>query len=504
MNSLNGHLRFNTLLCALLALTLTAMSVSTGATAQNQGSTLPTIGGTGGGLIAGQQEADIGRQVLVSLRRFAPQITDPLVYDYLSAILYRLVPAAPLQNRDLTLALIDDPAINAFAVPGGIVGVNGGLFLFARTEQQFASVLAHELAHLSQRHFARRLEQQQTSTPLTIAGLIAGIVLTAVTQSDIGIAAIVGTQALAIQNMLEYSRANEQEADRVGLDILANAGLDPRGMPEMFEIMTRQNRLQGNRVPEYLSTHPLTQSRVADTQNRAEQYPLKHIDDSPEYHLIRARLQVHYAVSAAAAIDSFRAALNESKNAGSSNSLGSNASNTAIRYGLAVAYIKDGQYPEAETLLNQLLLANPGRITFQVTLARSLIAARRLTEARALLVRALARNPGNYPITHTLAQLELASDNGAAAAELLSQLARNKPQQEHLWFQLAEAEGMARNIVGVHRARAEYDALMGDLESAQRQLRQAQEKLTAGSPMRQIVTERLSAITAELNVRRNG
>ncbi|EAZ98732.1 M48 family metalloprotease, partial [Marinobacter sp. ELB17] len=302
MNSLNGHLHFNTLLCALLALTLTAMGVSTGAAAQSQGSTLPTIGGTGGGLIAGQQEADIGRQVLVSLRRSAPQITDPLVYDYLSAILYRLVPAAPLQNRDLTLALIDDPAINAFAVPGGIVGVNGGLFLFARTEQQFASVLAHELAHLSQRHFARRLEQQQTSTPLTIAGLIAGIVLTAVTQSDIGIAAIAGTQALAIQNMLEYSRANEQEADRVGLDILANAGLDPRGMPEMFEIMTRQNRLQGNRVPEYLSTHPLTQSRVADTQNRAEQYPLERIEDSPEYRLIRARLQVHYAASAAAAM----------------------------------------------------------------------------------------------------------------------------------------------------------------------------------------------------------
>ena len=502
MNSLNGHLRFNTLLCALLALTLTTVSVSTGAAAQSQGSTLPAIGGTGGGLIAGQQEADIGRQVLVSLRRSAPQITDPLVFNYLSAILYRLVPSAPLQNRDLTLALIDDPAINAFAVPGGIIGVNGGLFLFARTEQQFASVLAHELAHLSQRHFARRLEQQQASAPLAIAGLIAGIVLTAVTQSDIGIAAIAGTQALAVQNRLEYSRANEQEADRVGLDILANAGLDPRGMPEMFEIMARKSRLQGNRVPEYLSTHPLTQSRVADTQNRAKQYPLERIEDSPEYHLIRARLQVHYATSTAAAIDSFRAALNQLKNTSASAS--NDISNTAIRYGLAVAYIEDGQYAEAETLLNQLLLANPGRITFQVTLAQSLIAARHLTEARALLVRALARNPGNYPITHTLAQLELTSDNGAAAAELLSQLARNKPQQEHLWFQLAEAEGMARNIVGVHRAKAEYDALMGNLESAQRQLRQAQEKLAAGSPMRQIVTERLSTIAAKLDVRRNG
>lgn len=504
MKSLNGRLQPRPLLCALLMLTLTSAGISSGAAAQGQSGMLPTIGGAGGGLIAGQQEADIGRQVLVSLRRSAPQITDPLVYDYLGTIIYRLVPAAPLQNRDLTLALIDDPAINAFAVPGGIVGVNGGLFLFARTEQQFASVLAHELAHLSQRHFARRLEQQQTSTPLTVAGLIAGIVLTAVTQSDIGIAAIAGTQALAIQNMLEYSRAHEQEADRIGLDILANAGMDPRGMPEMFEIMTRQNRLQGNRVPEYLSTHPLTQSRVADTQNRAEQYPLGRVADSPEYHLIRARLQVHYAVSAADAIDSFSAALNQLESSDStSNNASKNSSTTAIRYGLAVAYMEDGQNSKAESLLNELLQANPGRITFQVTLAQSLIAAKRLTDARAMLVKALARNPGNYPISYTLAQLELASDNGAAAADLLSQMARNKPQQEHLWLQLAEAEGMARNIVGVHQARAEYDALMGDLESAQRQLRQAQEKLPAGSPLRQVVTERLSAITAMLSARRN-
>ncbi|MCP4066411.1 MAG: M48 family metalloprotease, partial [Gammaproteobacteria bacterium] len=218
---------------ALLALLLFSMP------GHAQESRLPSIGGSGGGLIAGQQESDIGQQVMVSIRRSAPRISDPLVYDYLSAITYRLVPSAPLQNRDLTLALIDSPAINAFAVPGGIVGVNGGLFLNAATEQQFASVLAHELAHLSQRHFARRMEQQETSAPLTLAGMIAGIVLSAVTQSDIGFAAIAGTQALAAQNMLAYSRSHEQEADRVGLDILASAGMDPRGMPEMFEIMMR-------------------------------------------------------------------------------------------------------------------------------------------------------------------------------------------------------------------------------------------------------------------------
>ena len=310
-----------------------------------QESQLPSIGGNGGGLIAGQQESEIGQQVMVSIRRSASQISDPLVYDYLSNITYRLVPSAPLQDRDLTLALIDSPAINAFAVPGGIVGVNGGLFLNAATEQQFASVLAHELAHLSQRHFARRMEQQETSAPLTLAGMIAGIVLSAVTQSDIGLAAIAGTQALATQNMLAYSRANEQEADRVGLDILANAGMDPRGMPEMFEIMMRQNRMQGNRLPEYLSTHPLTQSRVADTRNRAEQYPDEHIRDGQEYHLMRSRLQVYYAPSPDIAVKTFEAYLDQPDA----------QRNEAIRYGLSAAYLEDKQYDKALNILNNLL-----------------------------------------------------------------------------------------------------------------------------------------------------
>lgn len=440
---------------ALLALLLFSMP------SHAQENRLPSIGGSGGGLIAGQQESDIGQQVMVSIRRSAPRISDPLVYDYLSAITYRLVPSAPLQNRDLTLALIDSPAINAFAVPGGIVGVNGGLFLNAATEQQFASVLAHELAHLSQRHFARRMEQQETSAPLTLAGMIAGIVLSAVTQSDIGFAAI--------------------------------AGMDPRGMPEMFEIMMRQNRMQGNRLPEYLSTHPLTQSRVADTRNRAEQYPDENIRDGQEYHLMRSRLQVHYAPSPDVAVETFEAYLDRPDA----------QRNDAIRYGLSVAYLEDRQYEKAVDILNDLLATNPGRITFQVTLAEVRLAQDRVDEARSILKDALARNPGNYPITHTLALTEIADGNGAAAAEHLKQLTRQLPGQEHLWLKLAEAEGMARNIVGVHRARAEYDVLMGDLESAQRQLRQAQEKLPAGAPQRQIVTERLAEITSRLHARAN-
>lgn len=476
----------------LIAMSLAATLLFSAGPAQAQEASLPSIGGSGG-LISGQQEADIGQQVMASIRRSAPQIQDPLIYDYLQAITYRLVPSAPLDNRDLKLVLIDSPALNAFAVPGGIVGVNGGLFLNAATEQQFASVMAHELAHLSQRHFARRMAQQETSAPLTLAGMIAGIVLSAVTQSDIGIAAIAGTQALSIQNMLAYSRSHEQEADRVGMEIMANAGMDPRGMPEMFEIMMRQNRLQGNQLPEYLSTHPLTQSRVADSRNRAEQYPDERIPDGQEYHLIRSRLQVRYAQSPELAVQTFEDYLNRDDA----------KRNDAIRYGLGVAYQRNSQYTQAERIMRELLDNNPGRITFQVTLADILLDQERHEDARALMTRALARNPGNYPISWTLAKIEIADGNGAYAASLLRELARSLPDREQIWLRLAEAEGMARNIVGVHRARAEYYALMGDLQSAQRQLRQAQEKLPAGSAERQVVNERLNDIADSLQARRS-
>lgn len=445
---------------------------------------LPSIGGLGGGLLSDQLERNIGQQVMSSLRRSAAQVHDPLINDYLASIVYRLVPHAPMNSRELTLVVIDSPQINAFAVPGNIVGVNGGLFLHADSEQQFGSVIAHELAHLSQRHFARRLEQQERSAPLTAAGLIAGILITAMTGSEAGIAAIAGTQALSIQNMLTYSRAHEQEADRVGLEIMANAGLDPRGMPEMFEIMMRQSRMQGNRIPEYLSTHPLTQNRVSDTRSRAEQYRRRQVDDTLEYHLMRTRLQVHYARSLGEATAMLEAYIEEPKA----------IRKDAARYGLAVAYLAASRNQEAEQILAGLLDNHPDRITYQVTRAEALVAMDRLSDARELMQRALRRNPGNYPITEMLATIELADDNGARAADYLRTLTRDHSYRENLWLRLAEAEGKARNIVGVHQARAEYDILMGDLESAQRQLRQAQERVRPEAPLRQIISERLAEV----------
>lgn len=450
--------------------------------AQNQ--ELPTIGGLGGGLISEQQEAEIGRQVLGTLRRNAERIEDPLAEDYLQSMVYRLLPSVPLSDKHISLVLIDNPSLNAFAVPGNVVGVNGGLFLHADTEQEFASVLAHELAHLSQRHFARRLEQQKTNAPMALAGMIAGIVLSAVTKSDLGIATIAGTQALTVQNMLQYSRAHEQEADRVGLEIMADAGLDPKGMPQMFEEMMKENRLQGNQPPEYLSTHPLTQNRVSDTWSRAEQYPDRQVEDSLEYHLTRTRLQIHYIQTPDVAVEYFQEL--DARSPG--------LTNPAASYGHAIALLAANRAAEAEPILQSLLTSQPGRITYTVSLAEAKLALKQGRKANQLMRQALTRNPDNFPITDMLAKTELAIGDAGSATATLRKLTREYPEKETLWLRLAEAEAQARNIVGVHQARAEYDILMGDLEAARRQLLEAQEKSLPGTPTYQTITERLSEI----------
>lgn len=442
---------------------------------------LPDLGGAGG-LFSTQQEAAIAEQVMRSLRLTTPMVSDPLLHEYLSSIVYQLVPYATLENTDLTLVILDDPAINAFAVPGGIIGVNAGLFIHAETEQQFASVMAHELAHLSQRHFARRVAQQERAAPMALAGMIAGIILSAVTQSDIGMAAIAGTQALAIQNMLQYSRMNEQEADRVGLEMMARAGFDPSAMPAMFGQMLRQARLQGNRPPEYLSTHPLTESRVADTQNRAAQFQDKSYEDSLEYHMMRARVLVRYAQSPANATKTLREQL---KDAPAGN-------DAALKYGLALALMAEDKHGEAVPILEELLERFPGRISLTVTLASAETALDQLPAASARLETALRRNPGNTPIQQSLAEVFMRQNKPEAAARLYQKLTREHPQNHHLWQSLADAQVESRNIVEVHRARAEYELLMSNPERAMMHLREAISRSADNLATQEILRTRLN------------
>ncbi|WP_156492475.1 M48 family metalloprotease, partial [Oleiphilus sp. HI0080] len=291
---------------------------------------LPTLGNASSNIISIEKERQLGNAWLAALRGQVQTYEQPVVEQYLEQLVYSLAPYSAVADREFRFVVLNSPELNAFAVPGSVVGINAGLFLHASSEQEFASVIAHELAHLSQRHYARRLEQQQLSTPLTLAGVLASVVIAATTGAEAGIATLASTQALSVEKSLSYSRQNEEEADRIGIETMYASDYNPRAMPKMFERMLKNARLQGNTPPEYLSTHPLSENRVSDTRNRAEQYPVKPYQDSVLFHICKAIVTVDYAQSKEQAADLYKSII----------SRGKHKNVDAARFGLAYALLE--------------------------------------------------------------------------------------------------------------------------------------------------------------------
>ncbi|MCQ4276532.1 M48 family metalloprotease [Stutzerimonas degradans] len=420
-------------------------------------SDLPSLGDASSSIVSPEQEYLLGRAWLSLLRGQVRQLSDPLLKDYVESSVYRLTETSQLQDRRLEFVLLESPHLNAFAAPGGIIGVNGGLFIHAQTEAEYASVMAHELAHLSQRHFARGLEAQQRMQVPMMAAMLAGVVAAAAGAGDAGIAAIVSTQAAAIQAQRRFSRQNEQEADRIGILNLEKAGYDPRAMPQMFARLMRQYRYD-QKPPEFLLTHPVTESRIADTTNRAEQLANGGIEDSLRYQLIRARTQLRFETTPGLGAKRFRAQLNE------------NADLDAARYGLALAQIKGGQLDEARSTLAPLLNKAPDELIYNLAQIELEVTANRLPQAEQYLQRMLRQYPGSYPLRQARIDLLIKQGQTTQAAKELDQLAAQRSADPDIWYQVAEIRGLTGNIVGVHEARAEYFALVGDYDQAIEQL----------------------------------
>ncbi len=222
---------------------------------------LPMLGDPVSAIISPEDEILLGHAYLRSLRNQMPMILDPSLNSYIEDLTTRLASASESELPPLTLTMINSSAINAFAVPGGVLGINAGLFLYATTEGELAAVIAHELAHLSQRHYARGIEYREKTRWATYAGLLASLALLATSDSSSGIASILATQAATIDANLQFSRQNEQEADRVGMESLYAAGFDPRAMPGFFNRLLQSKQFSGTEDYEFFITSGTT-SRV--------------------------------------------------------------------------------------------------------------------------------------------------------------------------------------------------------------------------------------------------
>lgn len=421
---------------------------------------LPELGNSASSIVSLQQEYQLGQYWLRAFRQQASLLDDPLLYTYVHGLIQSLAYYSPLEEKYFDLLLVDNTSFNAFAVPGHIIGVHSGLFLYANTEDQLASVLTHEIAHLSQRHYARTLEQRRQQNMLSLASLLGSLLIIAAGGGEAGIAALSATQAAAISNQLRYSRIHEQEADRVGIQTLAAAGMNPEAAAHMFQHLLILTRYRTDLKDfEFLMTHPIADSRVADALNLAKPYPRKVDKDGLDFHLMKARVFFFYSKKPSDAEDFFRKNIAQSKFP------------DAMRYGLALALLAQEKTTEAAPTIQTLHSDSPQQLAYQLAYLQLLAQQQQFEQAFSQGQLYLKLSPNSYAISMYLAELYAKQHRYDDAVQILRRLSQSQwPDTPDVWLQLAEMEGMAGNIANVHLARAEYFVRVGAFVQAQRQL----------------------------------
>lgn len=452
---------------------------------------LPSLGDASSSLISPQMEKEIGESFLKQLHAALPTADDPLIKYFVTGHLNDLAQYSDLQEPIMNVVVIDNPDINAFAVPGGIVGINMGLLLYAEDVNEYSSVMGHELAHLSQRHFARGIEEQRANTLPTIASLITALIIGAAGGGDAAIAAISTAQAASQANQLRFSREREQEADRVGMNTLVRAGMDPTAMSRMFERMQRAYRFT-RKPPEFLLTHPLSESRIADARSQAMDLPRGQKGPSLPYQLMRVRAQVHFQNNPAQGVAEFRKQVSD------------DPENHAANYGLALSLSANGDHEEALDRVERLLNLNPQSILYNAAFAELLIAAGRTGQARALLSHQLVLNPDNAPLSMLYAQALNTDNMHVQAEEVLTRQSKVNSRDIDVWYELAETAGLAGNIIGVHLARAEYFYLHGAYHRSIQHLEYAQRLVQRSNPtLNAKLAQRIQDLRTEIRMQQS-
>lgn len=417
---------------------------------------LPDIGDNAG-IISPVEEYRTGEAVIRNIRRAGGVLDDSLIQDYLNEIGYRLV-AHSETDQPFHFFLIKDSSINAFALPGGFIGINAGLIMATRSESELAGVMAHEIAHITQRHHARQYEQSSGNIPL-IAALIAAMVLGS-QDNDIGQAAVASVAAGQVQKQINFTRANEKEADRLGIKILIGADFNPHSMADFFDTMDKQSRLYGDNIPEFLRTHPVNPARIADAKQRAQQYQNRLETDSDKYYLLRARLFVLASED-----------INKTeKELASKLKLGNYENKNATRYGYALALMLNKNYKEALQQANILIKENNGVIAYHILKAQIETAALLYSEAINTFQQLLKIYPGNKTINLYYAETLLSANKISHANQVLENIAKTDTNTPQVYQLLAKTQSKLNKPAYSHQSLAEYYYLLGQTHDAIKQI----------------------------------
>ena len=450
------------LLSALLTTSLSAVA--------NNATSLPDIGTTAASTLTIDKEIRYGDMYMQMMRASRPMINDPVLSEYIQDLGHKLVANADGVKTPFNFFLIQNYEINAFALFGGNIGVHSGLFLHAKTESELASVIAHEIAHVTQRHLARTLEDQAKKNPATMAALI-GSLLLVVAAPEAGMAALHTTTAVSMQGMLNHTRSNEKEADRIGIATLAKAGFNPQAMPHFFERLAEQYRYT-TKLPAMLLSHPLPESRITDSRMRANNYTSVRLPPSERYLLAKSRIVArNIGFSKTSALNWFNTELKKAP---------PNQRNE-LNYGKGLVYLDNGQYDKAQQLLQPLVIAEPNNLFYIDAMTDVDLYQKQYDKAITRLEKALQYQPESSVLQLNLANVLLEAKRYQPSLNILTRYSYQHPNDTNGWALLAQNYAKQNQRAGELAAMGELAALRAQWKLAISNYTQAAQQAKLGS-----------------------
>ena len=370
---------------------------------------LPELGNYSSSKISESDEIFIGRQILFQVNQSDSIIRDIEISDYLDLLGKRLINASTDPAKKIEFFIVSDPSINAFAMLGGVIGVHSGLFLASNTESELASVISHEIAHINQKHISRfLLQQERTSYQSTF--IMAVALLLARSNPQLASTAMAGASAGSVQGALDFTRENEKEADRVGIQTLNKAGFDVRGARDFFTTLKQANQFSGGAAPAFLQTHPITSNRINDIEDRLKDFPYKQRVDNQTFHYVKGKLK----------------ALLDNKE-DTKNILEKNIKNKIYineggeRFALAYIYLIDNEFIKSYEQMQWLFDNEQSNPMLSQLYINYLIKINKVTEAKKIYEQNLNFFPSNRSFIYGLADLYLETQDSEKAIKLLKE-----------------------------------------------------------------------------------
>ena len=474
-----------------LSMAVFTVCISMASVAQADNLELPDMGASADTIMSRAEEAEYAKALVRQMRAYEVLNEDPLINAYFEDMGYRLASHSDRPDKPFTFVVINQEVVNAFAAPGGVIALFSGLILSADDENEVAGVLAHEIAHITQQHLYRAMENQKAMTiPLALAML--GLILVGGGSGEAIQGALMGAQAAAMQAQIYFTRQNETEADRIGIQTLANAGYNPIGMAEFFEKMGRMTRAMGEGPPEYLRTHPVSVSRITEAKNRIENLPVPEPSDGRDFYLVQARLRAMNEEYPDTALEYFNHRLERADT--------SQTESDSLFYGSAIALQRKGDYKEARKLLDSLM-ARDQHVAFELQLADLDLESGKQKAALDRMDGLYHSFPGNHAISMQYGRALLKSQNPShaeMASVILRQQLLTHPDDPTLYELYARASNTAGDFVRAKEAIAESYYLRGGIHEAVLQLQELAERDDLDYYQRARVTDRLNELRMEL------